>query len=365
MSDTHDERGGDETAAEVVGLLRSLPRTKITPENITQHMIDRWYREKGKYLEQISDLCDQIRDLSAQLTAATARAESATVLPERWRALIAERDAAVRRAEEAHSGVDRWLCYASELENKLGDERQRAEKAEARLAERQPIRAEWSTENALCDPGDDPISQEFARRRVAKYPNIHTAVLRRQLYAGPWVPADKACRSCGETEHVVGDPPLCSNCVVYSAASCTGLLAAPALAADTAKGAATNDGSGWTAEENAEFEQRYGVQAAMQLRAANDRVWRIVQELRQAAVDDGRDPYQDPMARRLSAALVGVENVCSALPESLKGPQTCYTRHVHDGLMHICALAAGHDTHMCAEGDRWTTNDDTTENDRG
>jgi hypothetical protein len=69
-----------------------------------------------------------------------------------------------------------------------------------------------------------------------------------------------------------------------------------------------DDGSGWTAAENAEFEQRYGVKAAMRLRAATDRVWRVVRELRQAAVNAGRDPYQDPMARRLSAALVGAEN---------------------------------------------------------
>jgi hypothetical protein len=110
----------------------------------------------------------------------------------------------------------------------------RAEKAEARLAERQPIRAEWSTENALCDPGDDPINQELARRRVAEYPNIHTAVLRRQLYAGPWVPADKACRSCGETDGVLGDPPRCANCAVYAPAAFTGLLAAPKMAPDAA-----------------------------------------------------------------------------------------------------------------------------------
>jgi len=145
--------------------------------------------------------------LREQLAAATARAESATVLPERWRALIAERDAAVKRAQEA----------------------------EARLAKRQPIRAEWSTENALCDPSDDPISQELARRQVAKYPNIHTAVLRRQLYAGPWVPADKACRSCGETDRVAGDPPLCSNCAVYGPSAFTRPLAAPRMTVDAAQ----------------------------------------------------------------------------------------------------------------------------------
>lgn len=67
------------------------------------------------------------------------------------------------------------------------------------------------------------------------------------------------------------------------------------------------DLSGWSAAENAEFEKLYGVQAAMRLRAAHDRVWQIVKELREAAVADGRDPYRDPMAQRLSAALVGAD----------------------------------------------------------
>lgn len=77
------------------------------------------------------------------------------------------------------------------------------------------------------------------------------------------------------------------------------------------------DWSGWTAAENAEFEQRYGVQAAWRLQAANDRVWAIVRDLRTAAVEEGRDPYQDPMAQRLSAALVGAESddLPSADPE--------------------------------------------------
>lgn len=73
--------------------------------------------------------------------------------------------------------------------------------------------------------------------------------------------------------------------------------------------AQAKDDAGWTAAENAEFEKLYGVRTAMRLRAANDRVWQIVQELRTAAVEAGRDPYQDPMAQRLSAALVGVEKV--------------------------------------------------------
>lgn len=67
------------------------------------------------------------------------------------------------------------------------------------------------------------------------------------------------------------------------------------------------DLSGWTPEENAEFEELYGVQAAMRLRASNNRVWQIVHELRLKAADAGLDPYQDPMAQRLSAALVQPE----------------------------------------------------------
>lgn len=65
------------------------------------------------------------------------------------------------------------------------------------------------------------------------------------------------------------------------------------------------DASGWTATENAEFEELYGVRAAMYLRAANDRVWEVVKELRNAAVADGRNPYEDPMAQRLAGALIG------------------------------------------------------------
>lgn len=72
--------------------------------------------------------------------------------------------------------------------------------------------------------------------------------------------------------------------------------------------AAEPDLSGWSAVENAEFEALYGIQAAMRLRAANYRVWAIVQDLRDEAVEAGRDPYRDPMAQRLSAALVGVED---------------------------------------------------------
>lgn len=67
------------------------------------------------------------------------------------------------------------------------------------------------------------------------------------------------------------------------------------------------DLSGWTAEESARFEELYGVHAAMRLRASNNRVWQIVHELRLEAVEAGLDPYQDPMAQRLAAALVQPE----------------------------------------------------------
>lgn len=67
------------------------------------------------------------------------------------------------------------------------------------------------------------------------------------------------------------------------------------------------DLSGWSAAENAKFEELYGVQAAMRLRASNDRVWQIVHELRLKAVEAGLNPYEDPMAQRLSAALVQPE----------------------------------------------------------
>jgi len=252
-----------------------------------------------------------IAELQKQLAAALARAESATVLPERWRALIAERDAAVKQAQEAEVRL-----------TELGKPTEWGQpRTEWTWSARKPDGA--AVPPMFPDP-HPPRTEESVRREfngVVDNMGYQKVLLCRDVTA--WRDAN-AMHSTN-----------------------------------------VDDGSGWTAEENAEFEQRYGVKAAMYLRAANDRVWRIVQELRQAAVDEGRDPYQDPMARRLSAALVGAEKVCSALPESLSGPQTCCTRHVHDGLMHICALAAGHDTHMCAEGDRWTTNDDATEDDRG
>lgn len=79
--------------------------------------------------------------------------------------------------------------------------------------------------------------------------------------------------------------------------------------------APSHDASGWTAAENAEFDNLYGTEAAMRYRAQLNRVWRIVQDLRDEAVAAGLDPYQDPMAQRLSAALVGAANDTTGSPE--------------------------------------------------
>jgi flagellar biosynthesis/type III secretory pathway protein FliH len=53
-------------AAEVVGLLRALPRVKITPENVTQHLIDRWYAEKGEYVAELRELRTEVEQLRTE-----------------------------------------------------------------------------------------------------------------------------------------------------------------------------------------------------------------------------------------------------------------------------------------------------------
>jgi len=226
MADTHDERGpfrgglrsqlvaaGTEAAEQWLAVRANRKMSDVNRRRLAGHVVNAlWTEIETAVLEMAEYVAGE---QLAAANAATARAESATVLPGRWRALIAERDAA----------VDAWSAQQDIIEA----ERRRAEKAEA------------------------------------------------------------------EIERLNG-----------------------------------GDISGWTAEENAEFEKRYGVQAAMHLRAANDRVWQVVQELRQSAVDDGRDPYQDPMARRLSAALVGAEGDKS--PRTLpSGPTTEYRYVLADG----------------------------------
>ena len=222
MPDTHDERSGDADPYDWDPVYAAATIAELQKQLAAATEDLRLAAKRQSQLEA------EVLRLATKLATATARAESATVLPERWRALIAERDAAVRRAE----------------------------KAEARLAERQPIRAEWSTENAYYRPGDDVVSQELAARRVIAHPGIHTAVLRRQLYAGPWVPADQACRSCGETDRVAGDPPLCSNCAVYGP-TYRGVACWPPIAAPDARSATETAEDGVQASgSELEFEGR-------------------------------------------------------------------------------------------------------------
>lgn len=122
--------------------------------------------------------------------------------------LRAELAAANERADLAERRASTWKRQANE---KL-EER---DEARARLAELRLLRLEWSTANCYSDLGDDIVSEQLARRRVAAHPEIHAAVVSRQIYAGPW--REGACRSCGTDERVVGDPPLCSSCAVYGA----------------------------------------------------------------------------------------------------------------------------------------------------
>jgi len=433
MSDTHDERGGDEIpeSGSNADLLRILFHHGITDPDDNGLRGRSTHFMPGATVKLLDDLIAwrnaAVAPFIAERNAATARAESATVLPERWRALIAERDAANERANKAgrasrllldgQNELDRQRAETdaathAEFEAAMNELRERAKKAETLCAERveaarqrEETQREASVRDGLRAAKLRLVAASMLRTFVD---DVHAGYVAKRSRAVPLADFERWQRVLRETSLAAG----------------------------------ADDGSGWTAEEDAEFEKRYGVKAAMQLRAANDRVWQVVQELRQDAVDAGCDPYQDPIARRLSAALVGDGNdssprtlpsgptteyryvladgsesefelhnegpcgcrreerpvyvgdwrpaaaaapgsrnkrvaasgmssrtlqadVCSVLPESLKGPQTCYTRHVHNGLMHICALAAGHDTHMCAEGDRWTTNNNTTEDDRG
>jgi hypothetical protein len=104
------------------------------------------------------------------------------------------------------------------------------------------------------------------------------------------------------------------------------------------------DLSGWSAEENAEWDTLHGPKAAAPLRAANDRVWAIVRELRETAPTEGRDPYQDPMAQRLSAALVGVDGngFCELPHMSAEEEDACDRRHyARGGVVSADALVLG------------------------
>jgi hypothetical protein len=64
------ESAADATAAELATLLPRLPRVKITPETISQTIIDRWYGYETEYRQTIAEL-------RAELAAANERAEKA------------------------------------------------------------------------------------------------------------------------------------------------------------------------------------------------------------------------------------------------------------------------------------------------
>lgn len=142
MPDTRDAgRSGDE-AAEVVGLLRSLPRTKITPETVTQHLIDRWYREKGNYLDEIRDLREQLADATGHHDRTTRTADRLRYHAERYRARAEEAEALPRITDgitaaeaEASATFDLTIDEVRALKADRDAATARTKKAEARLAE--------------------------------------------------------------------------------------------------------------------------------------------------------------------------------------------------------------------------------------
>jgi chorismate mutase len=173
--------------------------------------------------------------LAEQLAAATARAESATVLPERWRALITERDAATARAEKAEAEATRLravinediTAYETQL-NAIHEARdywqdQTVKATEERDEARELARASL---DILRNVSDEPMHELFEVDDMDELPGWFTG------YGKPGdTEAPDACRSCGETERVAGDPPLCSNCAAYGATyrgvACWPPIAAP------------------------------------------------------------------------------------------------------------------------------------------
>ena len=119
MPDTHDEHGGDEDV--------------VTPEKAAFEL--RYWLDTRTTTDRLGRDVTIVLDA---LAAATARVESATVLPERWRALIAERDAA----------VDAWSAQQDIIEA----ERRRAERVEAERDEaRELARVSLDILRNVCD----------------------------------------------------------------------------------------------------------------------------------------------------------------------------------------------------------------------
>lgn len=164
----HDQRGLGpddicETGSFAEGTYRLTARMADTEAIIRAHFethtAEEWVREVASLRERLAAANER-----AEWTEATAnrRVEAAREREEIWRDRIFPQVAAAIR---------------------------RAERAEARLDALKPLRTEWSTENTYADPDDGITDRELAERRAATYPDIHSNVLTRQLYAGPWLRA--------------------------------------------------------------------------------------------------------------------------------------------------------------------------------
>lgn len=100
-----------------------------------------------------------------------------------------------------------------------------------------------------------------------------------------------------------------------------------------------------------------------QLRRKQHAAWQVVASLRAAAVAEGRDPYQDPIAQALSLALVEGEIAGQAeVPQAKPDPCGAYSRwHRYGGTLGPCIKPAGHadparpdaDWHSDASGAAW------------
>jgi hypothetical protein len=64
------------------GLLSSLPRVRITPQTITQPVINDWYRREARYREQVNSLCAHLDTDHAVMVALGRIAEAAVTMLE-------------------------------------------------------------------------------------------------------------------------------------------------------------------------------------------------------------------------------------------------------------------------------------------
>ena len=149
--------------------------------------------------DEVGELLAEVDRLRDQLAAANERADTAEAL---WSA----------RTEAARQREETWRDSAMR-------DRAELEKALARLAEIGEPEAQYGLQYGTSDPQvlrDEGQVTYYKQQR-------HTGLRVREAYASQWRPAPEAgCRSCGTTERVLGDPPLCSNCAVYGSGFATG-----------------------------------------------------------------------------------------------------------------------------------------------